>query len=128
MGSASLTTDGTGNGKFILSASGDFVGQYFSATATSAGGDTSEFDADALAVNGAGPPEFGGPFSLTASGFNTKIELTAGQNYTIEATTNLSIGTDWVTLTNFTATNATFMFTDRSATNLRVRFYRILSP
>ena len=31
-------------------------------------------------------------------------------------------------LTNFTATNSLFSFTDRSATNYRVRFYRIVSP
>jgi hypothetical protein len=128
VGSASLTTDGTGNGQFTLSASGNYAGQYFSATATSSDGDTSEFDADALAVNGPGPPEFSGPFSLTSAGFNTTIALSVGQNYTIQATTNLANSADWVSLTNFTATNASVQFTDHSATNLRARFYRALSP
>jgi len=34
----------------------------------------------------------------------------------------------WTDLTNFTATNSPFSFTDHSATNFRVRFYRVVSP
>jgi hypothetical protein len=34
----------------------------------------------------------------------------------------------WTDLTNFTAINSLFNFTDRTATNYRLRFYRVASP
>jgi hypothetical protein len=128
VGSTSLMTDGTGNGTFTLTAGGNYAGQYFTATATSSGGDTSEFGADVLAVNASAPPQFIGSFSLTSAGFNAQISLTVGQNYHIQATTNLANAGSWVDLTNFTATSTPFPFTDRSTTNYRVRFYRVVSP
>jgi hypothetical protein len=127
-GTASLTTDGTGNGTFTLTVSGNYVGQYFSATATSSGGDTSEFDADVQAVSAPASPQFIGPFSLTSTGFSAQISLTVSQNYSIQTTTNLANSSSWVDLTNFTATNTLFLFTDRTATNFRARFYRVVSP
>jgi hypothetical protein len=33
-----------------------------------------------------------------------------------------------VNLTNFTATNVSLLFTDRTATGYRIRFYRVISP
>ncbi|HMD53264.1 MAG TPA: hypothetical protein VKJ65_01785, partial [Phycisphaerae bacterium] len=127
-GSTSLTTDGTGNGTFTLTVSGNYVGQYFSATATSSGGDTSEFDADVQAVSAPASPQFIGPFSLTSTGFNAQISLTVSQNYSIQTTTNLANSNSWVDLTNFAAANTLFPFTDRTATNFRARFYRVVSP
>jgi hypothetical protein len=34
----------------------------------------------------------------------------------------------WTDLTNYTATNSLLTFTDRTATNYRLRFYRAVSP
>ena len=68
VGTANLTTDGSGNGAFTLTAAGNYAGQYFTATATSAGGDTSEFSANLLAVTGPSA-QFTGPFQSGASGF-----------------------------------------------------------
>jgi astacin (peptidase family M12A) len=124
-GSTNLTTDGNGNGTFTLAVGGNYAGQYFSATATSSGGDTSEFCADVMAVN---VPEFISPFTLTGTGFNADISVTTGQVYSVEATTNLAVSGSWVVLTNFTASSTPFAFTDRSTTNFHTRFYRVVSP
>lgn len=128
VGSTALTTDATGNGKFTLTVSPDYVGQYFSSTATSSGGDTSEFGADVRATNGPTPSQFTGTLTLTGAGFNADLAVTSGQSYSIQATTNLSNPASWVTLTNFTATNTTYVLDDKAATNFRVRFYRAVSP
>jgi hypothetical protein len=34
----------------------------------------------------------------------------------------------WVDLTNFTATNPSFVFADHTASNYPARFYRVISP
>ena len=57
------------------------------------------------------------------------VNLVTNFSYHIQGTTNL--GTNpipWVNLTNFTATNSLFNFIDHSATNFKVRFYRVMSP
>jgi hypothetical protein len=52
VGTVSATTDGSGNAGFsFTNNTANYSGQYFSVTATSAGGDTSEFSADVLASN-----------------------------------------------------------------------------
>ena len=52
VGTVSVTTDGSGNAPFALTNNaGNYAGQYFTATATAADGDTSEFSADLLATN-----------------------------------------------------------------------------
>jgi titin len=127
VGTANLTTDGSGNGAFTLTASGDYAGQYFTATATAISGDTSEFSADLLAVNGPAA-QFVGPFQAGANGFTFSLTLQTNFSYRIQATTNLVTPIVWTDLTNFTATNSPFSFADRTATNYRVRFYRIVSP
>jgi hypothetical protein len=53
--------------------------------------------------------------------FQFSIFAATGQNYLIEASTNLW---DWITLTNFTGTNTALQFTDPDAVNLDRRFYR----
>ena len=49
-------------------------------------------------------------------------------SYRIQTTTNLAAPIAWTDLTNFTATSSPFSFADHSATNYRVRFYRVVSP
>ena len=127
VGTANLTTDGSGNGTFTLTATGNYAGQYFTATATSAGGDTSEFSTNLLAI--AGPAaQLVGPYQSGASGFTFSLTLQTNFSYRIQAATNLVAPIAWTDLTNFTATNSPFSFIDHSATNYRVRFYRVVSP
>ena len=129
-GSVTASTSGSGNAIFSLTAGGNFSGRYFSATATDqTTGDTSEFSADVLATNGPAPPAFIAPFSLTSTGFTAKLSLTVGQSYRVQATTNLAANPGaWIDLTNFVASATNFVFLDRSATNLPLRFYRAVSP
>jgi hypothetical protein len=52
-----------------------------------------------------------------------------GQNYRVQATTNLGAApVVWVDLTNFTASATNHAFLDRAATNFPRRFYRVVSP
>ncbi len=128
VGTVSATTDGSGNATFaLINNTGNYAGQYFTATATSAGGNTSEFSADLLATN-APSAQFSGPYQSFANGFAFALTLQTNFNYRIQAATNLVAPVGWTDLTNFTATNSPFSFTDHSATNFRVRFYRVVSP
>ena len=128
LGTVSVTTDGSGNAQFALTNTvANYAGQYITATATSAGGDTSEFSADLPAVNGPAA-QFAGPFQAGASGFAFSLALQTNFSYRIQAATNLVAPIAWTDLTNFLATNSPVNFTDRTATNYRVRFYRIISP
>jgi len=127
VGTVGINTDGSGNAGFTLAAAGNYAGQYFTATATSAGGETSEFSADRLALNGPAA-QFTGPFQSSASGFAFNLTLQTNFSYRIQAATNLVAPIVWTDLTNFTATNSPFSFTDHSATNYRVRFYHVVSP
>ncbi len=131
LGTANLTTDGSGNGSFAFTnASGNYSGQYITATATASWGDSSEFSSEVLASNKAVAfAQFTGPYSWSSSGFSLSLSLATNFSYHIQGTTN--VGTNpvtWVNLTNFTATNVLFHFTDRSASNLPMRFYRAISP
>ena len=63
----------------------------------------------------------------TASSFTLTFQTNF--SYRIQATTNLSASPIvWTDLTNYNATNISLVFTDRAATNFRVRFYRVVSP
>jgi parallel beta-helix repeat protein len=127
-GTVNVTTDGSGNASFALTNNtGNYAGQYVTATATSATGDTSEFSAGLLAFNGPAA-QFTGPFLLGAGGFAFSLTLQTNFSYHIQAATNLVAPVTWTDLTNFTATHSPFPFTDHSATNFRVRFYRVVSP
>ena len=131
LGNVSVTTDGSGNGKFALTNNaGNFTGQYFTATATAVTGDTSEFSLAVLATNApVASASFTGTFQSGTSGFTFALTLQTNFTYRIQATTNLSLNpVPWIDLTNFTATNTPFNFTDRTATNYHVRFYRVVSP
>jgi titin len=130
VGSTTATTSGGGNAAFSLVTAGNFAGQSFSATATDQlTGDTSEFSFNVPATNGPTPPLFVSPFSLTRTGFTATISLTIGQSYRVQAATNLAANPiAWSDLTNFTAATTSFFFLDRAATNIPVRFYRIISP
>ena len=130
LGSTTLTTSGSGNASFTLSASGTFNGQYLSATATDqTTGDTSEFSLDVLGTIASAPPTFAAPLSMTGTGFVAKVSLTISQSYRIQATTNLGANPiAWTDLTNFVAGSTNFLFLDPSATNFSRRFYRVISP
>lgn len=129
VGAASATTDSNGNTIFSLSANGNFSGQVFSATASDGvTGDTSQFSADLLAGNGLAPALFRAPISLTSTGFVANLLLTVGESYHVQSTTNLTSSTAWMNLTNFIPSTTNFPFLDRSATNSRARFYRIVAP
>ncbi len=128
VGTVSVTTDGSGNATFALTDNtGNYAGQYFTATATAATGDTSEFSLAVLATN-APSAQFTGPYQLRTNGFAFALTLQTNFNYRIQAATNLAAPITWSDLTNFLATNSLFNFTDRTATNYHARFYRIVSP
>ena len=131
VGTVSVTTDGSGNAAFAFTnTAGNYAGQYFTATATSSGGDTSEFGADVLATNVPAPSaQFSGPFVGRTNGFSFTLTFRP-----ISAIASRPpriwepIPIPWVDLTNFTPTNPSLIFTDRTATNFRARFYRAISP
>jgi hypothetical protein len=129
IGTASATTDGSGNAKFAFTNNtANYSGQCISATATAATGDTSEFCLDVLATNA--PAAFVqsiSNFLWNAGGFKFTLNLETNFNYRIQTTTNLADSASWFDLTNFTATNSIFNFTDHNATN-KARFYRVVSP
>lgn len=130
-GSVSVNTDGSGNANFVLTnTAGNYAGQYFSATATSAGGDTSEFGPDLIATNKAvAAAQFVGPFIARSNGFVFTLALETNFAYRIQAATNLGAHPAvWIDLTNFTPAISSLTFTDRTATNYRTRFYRVVSP
>jgi hypothetical protein len=126
-----VTTGPTGNAFFsYTNFSGNYSGQYISATATAANDDTSEFGPDVLATNLPAPSaQFIGPFRWLPSGFVFNLTFSTNFSYHIQATTNLAPNAiQWVNLTNFTATSGSLLFTDRTATSFHVRFYRVVSP
>jgi Astacin (Peptidase family M12A) len=131
LGTTSVTTDGSGKASFAYTnTSGSYAGQNITATATAANGDTSQFSAAVPASNMAtASAQFGAGMSWQPGGFVFNLTFTTNFSYHIQATTNLSgIPIPWVNLTNFTATISSLTFTDRTATNFRTRFYRVMSP
>ena len=129
LGSASLTTDGSGNGRFLFNATGNFAGQYIATTATDGTTeDTSEFSTSVAATNGPALFAFTGPFTRNGSGFAFSVILQPNLPYMIQATTNLGVTNAWVTLTNFTATTTPVSVLDPTATNFSKRFYRVVTP
>ena len=91
-GTVSVTTDGNGNAGFALTNNaGNYAGQYFTATATSAGGDTSEFGLDVLCTNKPAPSAtFTGPLTWRTNGFVLTLAFQTNFTYRVQATTNLS--------------------------------------
>jgi hypothetical protein len=131
VGTVSVTTDGSGNAGFSLTnTTANYAGQYFTATATAASGDTSEFSPGLLASNVPAPSaNFAGPYLARTNGFSFTLNLQTNFSYRIQAATNLAQHpVAWADLTNFTATNLIFNFTDHTATNYPLRFYRVVSP
>ncbi|NOS69186.1 MAG: hypothetical protein HOP33_04570, partial [Verrucomicrobia bacterium] len=130
VGSTTVNTDGSGEAGFALTVSGNFTGQFFTATATDqTTGDTSEFSLGLLATNGPTLPTFTSPTTLTSTGFIAHISLAIGESYRVQATTNLGVlPVPWIDLTNFVAGVTNYSFIDRSATNIPRRFYRVISP
>jgi hypothetical protein len=131
LGSVSVNTDSSGNGTFALTnTAGNYAGQYFSATATSANGDTGEFGPSVLATNRVvASAQFIGPFLAGSNAFIFSLSLQTNFNYRIQATTNLGAHPiAWTDLTNFTPTVSSLTYTDRTPTVYPARFYRVISP
>jgi titin len=131
VGNISVTTDGSGNATFAYTNSGgNYAGQYITATATSAGGDTSEFGLAVPCTNKPAPSaQFAGPLTWRTNGFVLTLTFQTNFTYRVQATTNLAASPIvWTDLTNINATNSSLVFTDRTATNYRLRFYRAVSP
>lgn len=131
VGTVSVTTDGSGNAAFALTNNaGNYAGQYFAATATSAAGDTSEFSLAVLAANvPAATARFTGPYLVLTNGFAFTLTLAANFSYRLQAATNLAqTPVAWIDLAGWTATNSFLTFTDRTAAGCPERFYRVVSP
>ena len=131
VGTVSVTTDGSGNATFACTnSSGNYAGQYISTTASDTNGNTSEFSADLLASNLPAPSAlFSGPFVWRTNGFIFNLTFATNFSYRIQAATNLATNPiPWIDLTNYNASNSSLTFTDRTATNYRMRFYRAVSP
>ncbi|HXR48916.1 MAG TPA: M12 family metallopeptidase [Candidatus Limnocylindrales bacterium] len=130
LGAIGVTTDGSGNAVFAYTNNtGNYAGQYITATATDSSGNTSEFDLAVLATNLPAPfAQFTGPYESRTNGFAFSLTLQTNFSYRIQTTTNLAAPIAWTDLTNFTATNSPFSFTDHLAASYRVRFYRVVSP
>jgi hypothetical protein len=126
-GSATVTTDTGGNAQFGFGLSGNFINQYFTATATDlTTGDTSEFSLARLATAGAAAPFLSGPFILSSTGFTFNLTaLETGRLYHVQASTNL---VSWSNLANVMPGATNLIYTDSSGTNFRRRFYRAVSP
>ena len=131
LGNTAVTTDASGNAGFAFT-NGIFdkAGQFITATATSADGDTSEFSP---AVQAASVPQpsavFTGPFIALPNGFAFTLDLETNFFYRIQTATNLAANPiAWTDLTNFAADNSPITFTDLLATNFPARFYRVVSP
>jgi parallel beta-helix repeat protein len=131
LGTVSVMTDGSGNASFTYTnLAGNYAGQYITATATDASGNTSEFNLAVLATNlPVASAQFIGPYQWRTNGFAFSLNLETNFSYRIQATTNLSTNPiPWVDLTNFMPANSPITFTDHTATNFRTRFYRAVSP
>ncbi len=131
LGSVAVTTDISGNAGFAsTNVVFDEAGQYLSATATAATGDTSEFSADVLATSvTSASAQITGPFAVLTNGFAFSLILQTNFSYRIQAATNLGTSPiPWIDLTNVTPADASLTFTDRAATNFPARFYRVVSP
>ncbi len=130
VGTVSVTTDGSGNAAFAYTNNaGNYAGQYITTTATDTNGNTSEFSLAVLATNAPAPAaQFAGPFQSRTNGFVFSLTLQTNFSYRIQAATNLAAPIAWTDLTNFAPAISSLTFTDRTATNFSVRFYRVVSP
>jgi hypothetical protein len=73
------------------------------------------------------PPKslFTAPVSLSGTGALLKLSVAAGNNYQLQASTNLR---NWVTVGTFVAMSTNALCLDAAATNASCRFYRLVSP
>jgi hypothetical protein len=71
------------------------------------------------------PPTISSTGVLTGSGFRIQFSGPIGQDYTIQASTNLTI---WTNISSGTISSSPVTFTDSAATNSPKRFYRIIVP
>jgi hypothetical protein len=73
------------------------------------------------------PPKslFTAPVSLNGGGALLKLSVAAGNNYQLQASTNLR---NWVAIGTFVAMSTNAICFDAAATNAGSRFYRVVSP
>jgi hypothetical protein len=101
-------------------------GQYLLTGSLSVGGGTGQVLAGIYTVQL--PPVMLGtasPQSLNMNGLNLSLQGAIGSNYLIEASTDLI---SWSPILYFSTTNSPFYFTDPSATNSSMQFYRAVMP
>src|SRR6266446_2338146 len=60
--------------------------------------------------------------------FRFTIISTANRANTIQASTNVSSSTNWISLSTMTPSTSTFTFTDTNAGGMTLRFYRVVEP
>ena len=58
--------------------------------------------------------------------FQFTIISTANRANTIQASTDISASTNWISLSTITPDKSTFTFTDSNATGMALRFYRVV--
>jgi hypothetical protein len=101
-------------------------GQYSLTGSLSVGGGTGQVMAGVYTVQL--PPVMLGTASSqlwTTNGLNLFLQGAVGSNYLIEASTDLI---NWSPILYFSTTNSPFSFTDPSATNSSMQFYRAVMP
>ena len=89
------------------------------------GGSSGNGTVFALSLSAAPPaPTISSPARLPGGQFHMTVNGSAGQNYTIQLSTNLG-STNWTSLLVTNSATSSFLFTDPNATN-SPRFYRVL--
>ncbi|HEY1662150.1 MAG TPA: immunoglobulin domain-containing protein [Verrucomicrobiae bacterium] len=74
-------------------------------------------------------PDITGVTSISDGSVTLTFSGAPGTNYVLEATTNLLSPDDWIPVTTNTPdTNGLWQFTDTSATNYPLRYYRLMLP
>lgn len=92
--------------------------------------DTSELaTTGTLRVSAGGAPALAGISTLPTGNISLTLDGTLGQPYSVRASTNAALPlADWTVLTNGLLPSVPFLYTDLTATNYPLRFYRTSSP
>ncbi len=115
-------------GTLIYSDTNDVDDEFF-CTITDGWGGTNEEAVYITVVLTNEVPGITGVTSVSDGGVTLTFSGAPGTNYVLEATTNLFSTDDWVPITtNMPGTNGLWQFTDTSATNYPLRFYRLMLP
>jgi plastocyanin len=74
------------------------------------------------------PAQLTNPMRLPDGRFQFTIISTANRTNIVQASTDLSSSTNWISLSTIIPSTNIFTFTDTNAGGLRLRFYRIVEP